>query len=351
MSSTALVVIARDEARCIERCLASLRPWVDRMLVLDTGSIDDTAARAQASGAQVHRFDWVDDFSAARNHLLALSDADWNVVVDADEWLADGGPALVALRQTPPGFVGQIRVDSEFDGDDGVSVAPSWLARVLPRGVRFVGRVHEQPEAGPVRRRLDIRLAHDGYRESLQRAKRGRNERLLHLDLAAKPDDAYLRYQLGKELEKDDRFEAAVAHYEAAYANCRADATWRHDLMLRLVFSLKCCCQWARAIAVAEAEMARWPQSPDYFFALGDLLLDWAVAEPARADELLPMIESSWMKCLALGDNLELEGAVRGRGSFLAAKNLAAFHAMKGGSQRAADFRRLEAELRVAATR
>ena len=51
--------------------------------------------------------------------------------------------------------------------------------------------------------------------------------------------------------------------------------------------------------------------------------LDWAADEPSRANELLPMIESSWQRCLALGERPDLEGAVAGRGSHLAAGNLA----------------------------
>lgn len=98
----ALVVIARDEAARIGRLLDSVRPWVDEMLVLDTGSRDDTAAVAAAHGARVAHFAWCDDFAAARNHALDLAAADWHLVLDADEWLIDGGPALAALRDSAP---------------------------------------------------------------------------------------------------------------------------------------------------------------------------------------------------------------------------------------------------------
>jgi glycosyltransferase involved in cell wall biosynthesis len=53
MSSLALVMIARDEARCIERCLRSAAGRVDELWVLDTGSVDDTPALARRCGAQV----------------------------------------------------------------------------------------------------------------------------------------------------------------------------------------------------------------------------------------------------------------------------------------------------------
>jgi tetratricopeptide (TPR) repeat protein len=347
MKSIALVLIARDEARCIGRCLASVRPFVDRMLVLDTGSLDATPGLARTAGAEVRHFRWSDDFAAARNHALEAADADWNLVLDADEWLIEGGSALAALRDAASTFAGQVRVDSEFDAEAGVAVAPSWLARVLPRGGRFVGRIHEQAEPGLARRRLAVRIGHDGYRRARQAAKRGRNLRLLQLALDEAPHDAYLNYQLGKELACDDAFAAAVPHYEAAYAGSGGAEPWRHDLVLRLVYALKKSRRFEPAIALADAEMSRWPDSPDYFFTLGDLLLDWAAAEPARAGELLPMMEAAWLKCLALGEHPDREGAVQGRGSFLAARNLAVFHQSLGREAAAARYRQLEAELRA----
>ncbi|RYG22402.1 MAG: glycosyltransferase family 2 protein, partial [Burkholderiales bacterium] len=65
-ASIAAVLIVRDEARCIERCLKSIRPHVDRIVVLDTGSVDGTPALAAACGAAVHHLEWPNDFSVAR---------------------------------------------------------------------------------------------------------------------------------------------------------------------------------------------------------------------------------------------------------------------------------------------
>ena len=56
MTSLALVMIARDEARCIERCLRSAAGVVDEMWVLDTGSVDDTPALARSCGAEVRHW-------------------------------------------------------------------------------------------------------------------------------------------------------------------------------------------------------------------------------------------------------------------------------------------------------
>jgi tetratricopeptide (TPR) repeat protein len=336
MHRIALVMIARDEARCIERALLSAKPWVDEMVVLDTGSDDGTAATAARCGAQVSRFQWVQDFAAARNAALACTSASWRLVLDADEWIAGGADCLAALRTTPPSFIGQITVDSAFDAAAGaVHQAPSWLPRMLPSGVVYAGRIHEQPASSLPRQRLPLVIGHDGYRDAQMHAKRGRNEQLLQLALAADPHDAYLRYQLGKDLELRGRFAAAAACYLQAHAEAPPPAAWRHDLVLRLLFSLKKLGRFAQALELAEREMPQWAASPDFFFALGDMLLEWAAAEPARAGALLPLIESNWLHCIEIGENPLLPDSVRGRGSFLAAHNLAAFHSSLGRANEA----------------
>ena len=350
MNSIALVMIVRDEARCIERCLASARPWVDEMLVLDTGSVDASAQIAQRCGARVARFAWVDDFAAARNAALALTAAPWCLVLDADEWIARGGDALAALRNQPTEFIGQISVDSGFDdGRGGTGQAPSWLARVLPHGVRYAGRVHEQPQSALPRRRLALEIGHDGYLDAQMLRKRGRNEQLLRLALAAQPLDAYLRYQLGKDLEVRAQFQAAAPHYAQALELTGLRAGWRHDLLLRTLFTLKKLGRFEDAVALAQAEMPRWSESPDFVFTLGDVLLDWAASAPQRAAELLPMIESSWLRAIEIGERPQLQDTVRGRGSYLAAHNLAVLHAGLGDDAQAQRWREREAGFRKVA--
>ncbi|MBV8501825.1 MAG: glycosyltransferase [Paucibacter sp.] len=319
MYSLALVVIARNEAPRIRRLLDSVRPFVDRMLVLDTGSVDDTVALAQAAGARVERFEWCADFSAARNRALTLAGADWHLVLDADEWLEEGGEELVALRDVAPDFVGAVEMLDHFEG----GTAHQILSRVLPGEVRYVGRVHEQPRHALPVRRIGIRVGHDGYSNARLLAKRGRNRELLEHMLAETPGDAYLLYQLGKDCAVYDE------HAGAEHAFARAAAvvgptrpSWWFDLVARRLYELKCLHRHAQGVQFAEEEMATCAGSPDFFFALGDLLLDFAAEEPERAPAVLPMAEAAWRQCLELGEHPEQVGAVAGRGSSLAVHNL-----------------------------
>jgi tetratricopeptide (TPR) repeat protein len=79
--------IVKNEAHNLDRCLASIKPYVDELIVVDTGSTDDTVAIAQRYGATVGHFEWCNDFAAARNYACTLATGDWILTLDADEEL------------------------------------------------------------------------------------------------------------------------------------------------------------------------------------------------------------------------------------------------------------------------
>lgn len=341
MTDLALVMIVRNEERCIARCLQSALPFVDQMIVLDTGSTDDTVKIAASLGAQVHHFVWCDDFAAARNAALDHSPARWNLVLDADEWISDRASKadLAAIVEGGAPFLGLLPISSEFDLQGRVEVETSWVARVLPSGVRYRGRIHEQPVSGLASRKLAFPVLHDGYRRELAEQKMERNERLLLKELESAPSDPYLRYQLGKYYEACEDYAQAVIHYRLALALIHPDAMYRHPLVVRTIFSMKMAQLHEEAIELASAEMDHWQHSPDFFFVVGDLFLDWAARNPAAAmQELLPVAEASWLKCLAIGDQPGLPGTVTGRGSHLAAHNLAVLYQGLGDTEQAARY-------------
>lgn len=322
----AATLIMRNEARCIARCLDSVRPHVDAMVVLDTGSTDDSVAIARQCGAQVHYLDWPSDFSAARNHVLALADADWNLVIDADEWIAEGGEALRDWCDDPP-RLGALCIRSSFDlpQQDGTALPStrSWIARLLPRGVRYAGRIHEQPVSDLPVERIALILDHDGYEDAQAAGKRDRNTPMLLAELQAEPENPYILYQLGKEAETARDYGRAADWYDQASGHTPDDAPWRHALLIRRLHCLGQSGASEQGIAIAGQQMAHWQESPDFFFVLGNLAMDRALAEPAHAlTEWLPLAATAWERCLEIGERPDLDGSVAGRGSHLARHNL-----------------------------
>jgi len=84
--------IAKNEALNIGKSIDSYKDYVDEIIIVDTGSIDETAEIAKAKGAKVLNFEWKNDFSAAKNFALDNATGDWIIFLDADEWF-DGDSA------------------------------------------------------------------------------------------------------------------------------------------------------------------------------------------------------------------------------------------------------------------
>lgn len=159
-----LCMIVKDEAFFIEECLAAAAPYVDEIVVVDTGSSDGTRDIAARYADKILDFKWIDDFSAARNSGLAEATGDWILVLDADERIApEDYPKLREAMADPDadadGFYLTTRnYTSNMMRSDFVLVAPDdAMSRSYPGyalhpimklfrrsdGIRYQGRVHE----------------------------------------------------------------------------------------------------------------------------------------------------------------------------------------------------------------
>ena len=82
-------VIAKNEAAVIGRCINSVKRIADEIILVDTGSTDDTVRIAEGLGARVFFREWDNDFSAAKNHALNQVRGDWVIFLDADEYFVE----------------------------------------------------------------------------------------------------------------------------------------------------------------------------------------------------------------------------------------------------------------------
>lgn len=326
MKTLALAMIVRNEERCLERCLRSAEPFVDQMIVVDTGSTDRTIEIAKACGAQVFHRRWTDDFAAARNAALTRSSADYNLILDADEWIESGGELLGTVREARAPKVHALKMRSTLRSHTSDFQSFNWLARLLPRGVRYAGRVHEQPHHRLPVERMNVSLGHDGYVPEHMLAKRGRNRSLLLRALADKPDDAYVLYQLGKDNDIYNDAKEAVEYYWKALELVPEQAPYRHDLVMRLLACLPRIGQSDKALTLAADEMPKWQHSADFHYLAAEMMFEHFQKYPSQGRDLLPMIEQCLTTALKLGDTTDLSGSLAGRGSYLAADKLWALH-------------------------
>jgi tetratricopeptide (TPR) repeat protein len=85
MSTVSLCMIVKNEENYLARCLRSVKPVVDEMIVVDTGSEDRTNEIARVFGAKVYNYKWTGDFAEARNYSISKASGNWTFHLDADE--------------------------------------------------------------------------------------------------------------------------------------------------------------------------------------------------------------------------------------------------------------------------
>ncbi len=329
-----LVMIVKNEERSLRRCLKAAKPLVDRMIIADTGSSDKTAEIARSMGATVLEFPWINDFSAARNFALDHSDGDWNLVLDADEYLRPcRRKDLERVLNSRGGMWlgGLTRYDS-YEDEDGISQSASVLPRVLPRGVRYEGIIHEQPGGNYPCYGLPLAADHDGY---LVADKGERNLSYLEEAVELYPEDPYYQFQMASTLRNLKRREESLTYFREFYRLAGPVSGYRAGGVVLYLYTLldvgsQACLD--EAAAVVEREERVLGGFPDFCFVCGLFYMKRVLSDVERYMDLLPNIEKCYLKCLRLGERPELGGVV-GTGSFKAAYNLGAWYEVSGQTE------------------
>lgn len=87
MSSISLCMIVKNEENVIERCINTVKDIVDEIIIVDTGSEDNTKEKIKKYNAKIYDFTWRDDFAAARNFAFSKASMDYILWLDADDVL------------------------------------------------------------------------------------------------------------------------------------------------------------------------------------------------------------------------------------------------------------------------
>jgi len=236
-----LCMIVRDEQENLPRCIKSVKPILSEIVVVDTGSTDDTVAVAKAHGARVVSNPWNNDFSAARNVSLRNATQKWILILDADE---------VLDRKNLPG-IAALCTGTEFEAfrfltrnylaentwydllpNDGklpqASRYPGWYPSCKVRlfrndeRVRFSGELHELVE--PSLEELDWKIGEAPFpvHHLTWKSREGlRDKKVLYQECAGKkvlknPSDAKALYEYGVECSGIDEHDLAVDAFSKA---------------------------------------------------------------------------------------------------------------------------------------
>lgn len=217
-------IITKNESEKLEQCLRALAEYPVEIVVVDTGSTDDTKQIASRYTDKIYDFSWCDDFSRARNFAIEKASHEYVMMIDSDEYVKSlDVEALLKMLSDHPGKVGRICIHNQFTRDGERQETVEWINRIFCRRYfHYAGRIHEQVEAlsGEEYETFltDVVVAHDGYdgSEEERHKKAKRNIALLQAELSERPDDVYIQYQLGKSYYMSEAYEQAVDIFRAA---------------------------------------------------------------------------------------------------------------------------------------
>jgi len=225
-ATLSLCMIVKNEEKFLKDCLESVRDVVNQIVIVDTGSEDETGNIAASYGAEIYPFEWCDDFSAARNESIKYATGDWILWLDADERLKPENKAelLSLLRHETEPVAYIIHIENLLP--DGKNYKLSSAHRLFNnhKNISFSGRIHEQvshsiSRLGGRERECGVTLTHLGYAldEEGQKSKNIRNRRLLERMVRDYPQNAYAHFTMAQHYGLTGMPHKALHHYKLAY--------------------------------------------------------------------------------------------------------------------------------------
>ncbi|KQY82092.1 hypothetical protein ASD24_15635 [Paenibacillus sp. Root52] len=290
-----LCMIVKDEAQHLERCLDAVRDVVDEIIVVDTGSTDDTPDIARRYGAIVMHATWSGDFARARNQSLALATNPWILVLDADEvWLptesmhTEMGRLVSRDQDEIWGYWIQVTSLLGHSGEERVTDMVCRLFRNDPR-IAFKGTIHEEVASSIYAfapqgiAACELEILHDGYldRVIMSKNKIERNMRLIRSALNQTPDQPELLYALAAEWFQQGNYEEALRLLVPLLAELEPGCGYHSDLVLKTAYAWREYGHPERALAIVQAWAPVYEDFPDLLELGAVLQLDLGHEEDA----------------------------------------------------------------------
>ena len=276
--SIGLCVIAKNEAENLPRLFESVKGCVDKIYLTDTGSTDDTVQVAESLGAEVSHFEWINDFSAARNFNFSQAKTDYILWLDCDDVLGN-----------PEGF--NLWRDSVMNIGD-YFMAPYWYSldangqptckfsreRVIKNGLGFKWNyfIHEgilpKSSRGAIRA-MPVNSWYVKHLRSSEDLAKDKNRNLKIFESKSESLDARMLYYYGKELFEADKIEESIKEFSKALSNPSLEL---HDRILGaqyLCYAYMRTEQFTKALELAHTHLMLAPNRAEFHAIIADCYL------------------------------------------------------------------------------
>lgn len=339
-----LVMIVKNEQEKLERCLKSVKDIVNEIIIIDTGSIDKTKHIASKYNALIYDYMWDNDFSNARNFGLEKSDSDWNLILDADEYIVDidYNKLNLFLKQKEK-RIGTIKILNLFEKNNETMTSQSFVSRLAPQGIFFKGKIHEQLKSNYDREYCGITIEHDGYLDKSKKI--DRNISLLLEELKYKSDDSYILYQIAKTYYVASDFENASIYFKDFYKVKDYDRdNFLRDGVISYLYTIIKTKEFEEGLKIINENFDIFCEYPDFYFVCGVFFTEIVAYDLQKYSCYFENIELCYLNAIRLGESEECD-VVRGTGSYLAYFNLGIYYELLGAKDTALKYYKESAKL------
>ena len=223
-----ICMMIKNEEKNLVRCLDKLKPLVDQglaeLIIVDTGSEDNSVNIAKQYTDRVYFHKWNKNFSEMRNISISYAKGEWLLLIDADERLDDLKELIKLLESNELDNYNTVffKVKNLYNISDETNYALILSPRMFKNDGKFkyTGAVHNQPDfKGPVLS-LEIYITHFGYiigDKKLMKTKFERTSEILKSELKKSPENIYYIYQLGVTYDMHGDLKMALKNFKKAY--------------------------------------------------------------------------------------------------------------------------------------
>lgn len=279
-----LCMITKDEEKSLPSCLQSVKNHVDEMIIVDTGSTDNTCHIALEYGTKIFHLKWKDDFSEARNFALEKAKGDWILFLDADEVLENGELLRPLVEKADHDLTGFLFHILNYSDEKLTQIERSHSLRLFRNtpDLRFFGAIHEQlPVQDKMVAMTDLVIHHYGYLPSITKAKEKskRNLNILEKEMRRDPNNPFLYYNLGMEYTRVHNYEHAQSYFKKALELIDGETGYESRLYKMMAISYLTTKKCEEGISTISSGIEKFPDYPDLYYlrglcyeASGDLL-------------------------------------------------------------------------------
>ncbi|MBC1886016.1 glycosyltransferase family 2 protein [Listeria seeligeri] len=268
-----ICMIVKNEAHILRQSLASFRKFTEEIIIVDTGSTDETKKIAKEFTDFVYDFEWTGNFSDARNFAATKATGKWIMAIDADECLEEESYLKLKKQlklQNESIYMAQI---ISFTGEKGRVTTTNHMPRIYKNDgtICFRGVIHEQLEAVDKHSIeagiADVKIYHYGYMSEIveKQGKSNRNLRLLEKEVKNNKDSGFVHFNIGQEMNRLGKKEEALKEFSEAF-RLRDDNQyiWAKLSAYHIADLLEQEKRYEESLAIIEEARIIWPNVPEF---------------------------------------------------------------------------------------